>query len=389
MYQYTMSTVSQGKYPRAKGEIFLPLPDGSKPFLVMFLELVSPDLHSLCLSGSVVAPRSDHSSSAPPMIQAAASAAGPPLVASPYPPSYLQYSPQQYSQQVIQAMAHYPRTGTALSESRTSDFCACALVPPALTRSFPSPSPCTQCYREAPGCSALEADTLSRWAPLGVLSSPGRERGPLAHNKDSTVSLVLWKSIANSLPVHTGLWSEGGGGSDVWVMGFTLLEVRDTVWKKTLDILPPVERLCCSDVEWSSVAVLMDHWAHPSFFSTAPQSFSHHSGSMHPPQPSSTPTGNQPPPQHAAPSPNQVRLITPISQQGTALGCWVTAYTWLAGRLLRELTRIPVRGILTNITLPANWILPGVVRHSRYVLFYCSQQCLNWFGTHRWCYAFA
>ncbi|XP_036408416.1 ataxin-2-like protein isoform X1 [Megalops cyprinoides] len=76
MYQYTVSTVSQGKYPRAKG--------------------------------SVVAPRSDHSSSAPPMLQAAASAAGPPLVASPYPQSYLQYSPQQYSQQVIQAMTHYP-----------------------------------------------------------------------------------------------------------------------------------------------------------------------------------------------------------------------------------------------------------------------------------------
>ncbi|KAG7233737.1 hypothetical protein INR49_006658 [Caranx melampygus] len=35
----------------------------------------------------------------------------------------------------------------------------------------------------------------------------------------------------------------------------------------------------------------------------APQSFSHHSGSLHPPQPSSTPTGNQPPPQHTAPSP--------------------------------------------------------------------------------------
>lgn len=33
------------------------------------------------------------------------------------------------------------------------------------------------------------------------------------------------------------------------------------------------------------------------------QSFSHHSASLHHPQPSSTPTGNQPPPQHAAPSP--------------------------------------------------------------------------------------
>ncbi|TWW81313.1 Ataxin-2-like protein [Takifugu flavidus] len=37
----------------------------------------------------------------------------------------------------------------------------------------------------------------------------------------------------------------------------------------------------------------------------APQSFSHHSGAVHQPQPSSTPTGNQPPPQHAAPSPGQ------------------------------------------------------------------------------------
>ncbi|XP_076853081.1 LOW QUALITY PROTEIN: ataxin-2-like protein [Brachyhypopomus gauderio] len=69
MYQYTVSTVSQGKYTRAKG--------------------------------SVVGPRPDHSSSAPPMIQAA-SAAGPPLVASPYPQSYLQYS------QVIPAIPHYP-----------------------------------------------------------------------------------------------------------------------------------------------------------------------------------------------------------------------------------------------------------------------------------------
>ncbi|XP_042583085.1 ataxin-2-like protein isoform X3 [Cyprinus carpio] len=70
MYQYSMTTVGQGKYPRTKG--------------------------------SVVTPRPDHSSSAPPMMQAAASAAGPPLVASPYPPSYLQYN------QVIQAMPHYP-----------------------------------------------------------------------------------------------------------------------------------------------------------------------------------------------------------------------------------------------------------------------------------------
>ncbi|XP_065136771.1 ataxin-2-like protein isoform X1 [Paramisgurnus dabryanus] len=69
MYSYPMATVNQGKYPRAKG--------------------------------SVVTPRPDHSSSAPPMIQAAASAAGPPLVASPYPQQFLQYN------QVIQAMPHY------------------------------------------------------------------------------------------------------------------------------------------------------------------------------------------------------------------------------------------------------------------------------------------
>uniref|UniRef100_A0A3B3R0P6 Ataxin 2-like n=1 Tax=Paramormyrops kingsleyae TaxID=1676925 RepID=A0A3B3R0P6_9TELE len=70
----------------------------------------------LSLSGSVVAPRSDHSSSAPPMLQAAASAAGPPLVASPYPQSYLQYSPQQYSQQVIQSVSPYP--GQVMSGAR-------------------------------------------------------------------------------------------------------------------------------------------------------------------------------------------------------------------------------------------------------------------------------
>lgn len=60
------------------------------------------------LTGSVVAQRSDHGTSAPPMLQAAASAAGAPLVASPYPQSYLQYNTQQYGQQqVIQAMAPY------------------------------------------------------------------------------------------------------------------------------------------------------------------------------------------------------------------------------------------------------------------------------------------
>ncbi|XP_028990643.1 ataxin-2-like protein [Betta splendens] len=76
MYHYSVSAVNQGKYPRTKG--------------------------------SVVAQRSDHGA-APPMLQTAASAAGAPLVASPYPQSYLQYNPQQYSQQqVIQAMTPYP-----------------------------------------------------------------------------------------------------------------------------------------------------------------------------------------------------------------------------------------------------------------------------------------
>lgn len=56
-----------------------------------------------------MAPRSDHGTSAPQMLQAAASAAGAPLVASPYPQSYLQYNPQQYGQQqVLQAMSAYP-----------------------------------------------------------------------------------------------------------------------------------------------------------------------------------------------------------------------------------------------------------------------------------------
>ncbi|XP_023259031.1 ataxin-2-like protein [Seriola lalandi dorsalis] len=71
MYQYAMSTVNQGKYPRAKGPVVGPRPE-------------------------------HHASPASSMISAAASAAGPPLVASPYPLSYLQYG------QVIQAMPpHY------------------------------------------------------------------------------------------------------------------------------------------------------------------------------------------------------------------------------------------------------------------------------------------
>ncbi|KAJ8245885.1 hypothetical protein GJAV_G00261340 [Gymnothorax javanicus] len=170
MYQYTMSPVSQGKYPRAKG--------------------------------SVVAPRSDHSSSAPPMIQAAASAAGPPLVASPYPQSYLQYSPQQYSQQVIQAMTHYP--GQPM-------------------------------YSMLQGSARMLGSGGGHPQPLGP---PGGPQFP----------------------------GQGDG--------------------------PPG----------------------PQQGLYAPQSFSHHSASMHPPQPSSTPTGNQPPPQHAAPSPSQSAQSGPQPQ---------------------------------------------------------------------------
>ncbi|XP_035259846.1 ataxin-2-like protein isoform X1 [Anguilla anguilla] len=170
MYQYTMSTVSQGKYPRAKG--------------------------------SVVAPRSDHSSSAPPMIQAAASAAGPPLVASPYPQSYLQYSPQQYSQQVIQAMTHYPG------------------------------QPMYSMLQGGARMLGSGGGHPQQLGPPGGPQFPGQGDGPPG--------------------AQQGLY--------------------------------------------------------------APQSFSHHSGSMHPPQPSSTPTGNQPPPQHAAPSPSQSAQSGPQPQ---------------------------------------------------------------------------
>ncbi|XP_064170363.1 ataxin-2-like protein isoform X1 [Anguilla rostrata] len=167
MYQYTMSTVSQGKYSRAKG--------------------------------SVVAPRSDHSSTAPPMLQTAASAAGPPLVASPYPQSYLQYNPQQYSQQVIQAMAHYPGQ---------------------------------------PVYSMLQsgARMLGSGGHPQTLGPPGPQ------------------------------YSAQGDG-------------------------PPG----------------------PQQGMYGPQSFSHHAGSMHHPQPSSTPTGSQQAPQHPAPSPGQSGQSQPQS----------------------------------------------------------------------------
>ncbi|XP_059180819.1 ataxin-2-like protein isoform X1 [Centropristis striata] len=163
MYQYTMSTVSQGKYPRTKG--------------------------------SVVAQRSDHGTSAPPMLQAAASAAGAPLVASPYPQSYLQYNPQQYSQQqVIQAMTPYP--GQPM---------------------------------------------------YSMLQGGARMLGQ-------------------------------GGGPHPQALG------------------PP------GGPQFSAQG---DGPQGPQQGIYAPQSFSHHSGAVHQPQPSSTPTGNQPPPQHAAPSPGQ------------------------------------------------------------------------------------
>lgn len=163
MYQYTMSTVSQGKYPRAKG--------------------------------SVVAQRSDHGTSAPPMIPAAASAAGAPLVASPYPQSYLQYNPQQYGQQqVIQAMTPYPGQPV-----------------------------------------------------YSMLQSGARMIGQ-------------------------------GGGPHPQALG------------------PP---------GGPQFPAQGDGPQGPQQGIYAPQSFSHHSGAVHQPQPSSTPTGNQPPPQHPAPSPGQ------------------------------------------------------------------------------------
>ncbi|XP_019128651.2 ataxin-2-like protein isoform X3 [Larimichthys crocea] len=163
MYQYTMASVPQGKYPRTKG--------------------------------SVVAQRSDHGTSATPMLQAAASAAGAPLVASPYPQSYLQYTPQQYGQQQVMAMT--PFTGQQMYPTMVQG--GARIIgqgggphPPAV-------------------------------GPPGGPQFPSQGEGPQGPQQ--------------------GIYAQ--------------------------------------------------------------QSFSHHSGAVHQPQPSSTPTGNQPPPQHAAPSPGQ------------------------------------------------------------------------------------
>ncbi|XP_023805488.1 ataxin-2-like protein isoform X1 [Oryzias latipes] len=162
MYQYTMP-VNQGKYTRNKGP--------------------------------VVPQRSDHGTSAPALMQAAASAAGAPLVASPYPQSYLQYNPQQYSQQqVIQAMTPYP--GQPMYSMLQSGA--------RMISQGGGPHP-----------QAL--------GPPGGPQFPTQGDGPQGPQQ--------------------GIY--------------------------------------------------------------APQSFTHHSGAVHQPQPSSTPTGNQPPPQHAAPSPGQ------------------------------------------------------------------------------------
>ncbi|XP_026181703.1 ataxin-2-like protein isoform X2 [Mastacembelus armatus] len=157
MYQYTMSTGNQSKYPRAKGPVV-----GARP--------------------------EHHTSPAAPMISAAASAAGPPLVASPYPQSYLQYG------QVIQAMSPH--------------------------------------YHSQPVYSMLQGG-----ARMLTSGAPPQPMGPPGHQYPGQ--------------------AEGPPG-------------------------PPQAMY-------------------------APQSFSHHSGSIHPPQPSSTPTGNQPPPQHAAPSPGHAQ----------------------------------------------------------------------------------
>uniref|UniRef100_A0A3Q3VKR6 LsmAD domain-containing protein n=1 Tax=Mola mola TaxID=94237 RepID=A0A3Q3VKR6_MOLML len=177
-------------HPSGQGPLY------NAPYLSYVSQIHSFVLMIFCLStGSVVAQRSDHGTSAPPMLQAAASAAGAPLVASPYPQSYLQYNPQQYSQQqVIQAMTPYPGQ---------------------------------------PMYSMLQGG--ARMIGQGGAPHP-QALGP-------------------------------PGGPQFPAQGDAPQGPQQGIY--------------------------------------APQSFSHHSGAVHQPQPSSTPTGNQPPPQHAAPSPGQ------------------------------------------------------------------------------------
>uniref|UniRef100_A0A8C4GJS8 LsmAD domain-containing protein n=1 Tax=Dicentrarchus labrax TaxID=13489 RepID=A0A8C4GJS8_DICLA len=189
--------------PTPPSPVVLQHPGGQGPlYNTSYLSYVS-QIHSVQVNDpeslykqlcSVVAQRSDHGTSAPPMLQAAASAAGAPLVASPYPQSYLQYNPQQYGQQqVIQAMTPYPGQ---------------------------------------PMYSMLQGARM-----IGQGGGPHPQAlGP---------------------PAGPQFPSQGDGPQG------------------------------------------------PQQGIYAAQSFSHHSGAVHQPQPSSTPTGNQPPPQHAAPSPGQ------------------------------------------------------------------------------------
>ncbi|XP_076739606.1 ataxin-2-like protein isoform X1 [Maylandia zebra] len=161
LYQYTVSTISQGKYPRPKGLVGGPRPE-------------------------------HHGSPASSMISA--SAAGPQLVASPYPQSYLQYS------QVIQAL------------------------PPHFHGQ--------PIYSMLQGARMLTAGAAQPLGPPGP-QFPGQADGPPG----------------------------------------------------------------------------------PQQAMYAPQSIhTHHSGSLHPPQPSSTPTGSHPPPQHTAPSPGHAQVSQGASQ---------------------------------------------------------------------------
>ncbi|KAM9745595.1 LOW QUALITY PROTEIN: ataxin-2-like protein [Menidia menidia] len=154
VYQYAMSTVSQGKYPRPKGP--------------------------------VVGQRSDHHApSGSAMMAAGATATGPPLVASPFAQSYLQYG------QVIQAMQpHYGQPVYSMLQG-----------------------------------GARMLTSAPHHQPMGGPQYPAQAEGPPG----------------------------------------------------------PQQALY------------------------AAQSFSHHGGPMHHPQPPSTPTGNQPPPQHTAPSPGHAQ----------------------------------------------------------------------------------